>query len=128
MEAIAIAESLFRAEGLSLPSMQQDGRQIDPFKSLAGFIWNALNKGITRDGADKYRVVYSLLKGILHYADWYGSGKQEVVYQVEKRVPAIIDNMKDRCKAKGIDFKGLSLFQKACSNLSGHLIGNRPNR
>ncbi len=121
MEAIAIAESLFRAEGLSLPSMQQDGRQIDPFKSLAGFIWNALNKGITRDGADKYRVVYSLLKGILHYADWYGSGKQEVVYQVEKSVPAIIENVRDRCKAKGIDFKGLSLFQEACSKLSGHL-------
>ena len=85
-EAVCIAEKLFRRESCFLPSIQQSNKCEDPFKSLAGLFLNFLNKGIERDGSEKCRDIYFLLKGILHYADWYGSGKEHVVYIVSIKI------------------------------------------
>lgn len=125
-EAILIARDLFEREGHVLPSTQQSNKYADPFKSLAGLILKVLNKGIEKDGTDKCRVIYFLLKGILHYADWYGSGKKRVVYSVNKNIPSVVNDIKKRCDKKGITFDGLRPFQEACSKHSGHLIAVAP--
>ncbi len=124
-QAVFLAQSLFRREGYSLPSVQlRDGYE-DPFKSLAGLIFR-LDKGIAKDGPDKSRSIYALLKAILHYADWHGSGGQSVVYSVSKNVPAILDDIRKRCEKKGIPFTGLTSFQNECANVSGHVIAMAP--
>lgn len=124
--AILIAQELFRREGYVLPSIQQSNRYEDPFKSMAGLILKVLNKGIEKDGPDKCRAIYFLLKGILHYADWHGSGKKNVVYNVKDNISAVLDGIKDRCIKKGIKFNGVTEFQKSCKEHSGHLIAVAP--
>lgn len=126
-EALTIAEELFQKEGYILPSLKQINYCEDPFKSLSNLIARGmLSKGIEKDGAEKCRTIYFLMKGILHYADWYGSGKKSVKYSVSKDIPQVIDELKERCNKKGITFTGLRQFQEACSRHSGHLIAVAP--
>lgn len=126
-EAILIAEELFRKEGVNLPPLKDSSRLEDPFKSLSKLIWDgALSKGIEKDGGEKIRTLYFLLKGILHYADWHGSGKTSVRYSISNEPDSIIDELEKRCRTKGIIYKGLSPFQKACGDSSGNLIAVAP--
>lgn len=126
-EAIVIAEKLFKREGYVLPSVEQINNYEDPFKSLSNLIASGLlSKGIEKDGAEKCRTIYFLIKGILHYADWYGSGKKSVTYSVNKGISSVIDELKKRCDEKGIRFTGLRPFQEACSKHLGHLIAVAP--
>jgi CRISPR-associated endonuclease/helicase Cas3 len=85
-----------------------------------------LSKGIEKDGDEKCRVLYFLIKGILHYADWYGSGKSSIKYCVVKETSQVIYELKERCNRKGIIFTGLRPFQETCSKHSGHLIAVAP--
>lgn len=126
-EGLQIAIELFKKEGFNLPQLQTTSELKNPFKSLSALFWNGfLNKGIKKDGDKKIRTLYFLLKGILHYADWHGSGKSSVRYNINKEVASVIDELERRCKAKGIIYKGLKPFQKTCSNYSGHLIAVAP--
>jgi len=126
-EALTIAEELFNREGYILPSVKQINNFEDPYRSLSNLIASGLlSKGIEKDGAEKCRTIYFLMKGILHYADWYGSGKRSVSYNVTKDIPQVIDELKERCNKKGITFTGLRQFQEACSRHSGHLIAIAP--
>lgn len=126
-EAILIAEELFRKEGIGLPSLKDSSRLEDPFKSLSKLIWDgALSKGIEKDGGEKIRTLYFLLKGILHYADWHGSGKTSIRYSISNEPDSIIDELEKRCRTKGIIYKELSQFQKACGDSSGNLIAVAP--
>jgi len=126
-EAKVIAEKLFKREGYILPSVKQINNGEDPFKSLSNLIASGLlSKGIEKDGAEKCRTIYFLMKGILHYADWYGSGKRSVSYSVTKDIPLVVDELKERCNKKGITFTGLRPFQETCNRYSGHLIAVAP--
>lgn len=126
-EAIAIAEKLFEREGYILPLVKQTNKYEDPFKSLSSLIVNGcLSKGIEEDGDEKCRVIYFLLKGIFHYADWYGSGKKGITYRVNKDIPWVVNKLKERCNKKGRTFTGLRPFQEICSRHSGHLIAVSP--
>jgi len=129
-EAIAAAENLFRKEGYKFPVMPDILKDKNPYEILAGLTSTGLlNKEIAKDGKDgveKIRVLYFLFKGILHYADWHGSGKASVRYSITKDSSSIIDDLSRRCKIKGIIYKGLRPFQKICSGYSGHLIASAP--
>jgi len=126
-EAILIAEELFRKEGVNLPLLKDSLRLEAPFKSLSKLIWDgALNKGIEKDGGEKIRTLYLLLKGILHYADWHGSGKTSVRYNISNEPDSIIDELEKRCRTKGIIYKGLLPFQNTCGDSSGNLIAVAP--
>jgi CRISPR-associated endonuclease/helicase Cas3 len=126
-EAVAIAEDLFEREGYILPLVKQINNHEDYFKSLSNLIASGfISKGIEKDGAEKCRAIYFLLKGILHYADWYGSGKKSVTYSVTKEIPLVIDELKKRCNKKRIAFTGLRPFQEACGRHSGHVIAAAP--
>ena len=125
-EAISIAEELFQKEGLTLPIINNRSKYENPINLLSQLIWGVLIKGIERDGAEKIRVIYFLLKGILHYADWHGSGKSPVRYNIKQEPDTVIGELANRCRSRGIEYKGLRPFQEACSKYSGHLIAMAP--
>lgn len=129
-EAILIAEELFKKEGLvlpSIPSVKNNSHYENPCKSLAALISTGrLNKGIEKDGPEKIRALYFLLKGILHYADWHGSGKVPVRYKIESEINSIVHEIENHCREKGIPYDGIRPFQKTCSDHSGHLIAVAP--
>lgn len=124
-EALFIAEEKFKAEGFILPALGFDEKVENPYESLK-YLLGYIHKGIEKDGAEKIRSLYFLLKGILHYADWHGSGKATVRYSTRKNDELIIDDLKKRCAIKGITFNGLRPFQRKCSSHSGHLIAIAP--
>jgi CRISPR-associated endonuclease/helicase Cas3 len=126
-EAIGMALELFKREGMNLPPLNETSKIENPFQSLSSLIWNGvLNKGIEKDGSEKIRTLYFLVKGILHYADWHGSGKATVQYSVSKEPASVIYDLARRCSEKGIAYSGLRPFQKACGEHSGHLIAVAP--
>ena len=125
--AITIAEELFRREGYTLPLIGQKSRLEDPFRSLITLLLNFLHKGIyEEDDPQRCRIIYALLKGILHYADWYGSGKERMIYSINKESSEIIENIKQRCNKRGLIFKGLRPFQEMCGKHIGNLIAVAP--
>jgi len=126
-EAILLAEELFKKEGVNLPLLKESSKLEDPFKSLSKLIWDgALSKGIDKDGGEKIRTLYFLLKGILHYADWHGSGETSVRYNISNEPDSIIGELEKRCHNKGIIYKGLLPFQETCGDSSGNLIAVAP--
>lgn len=124
-QAVCLAEELFGREGYALPSLPRRNGIEDPFNSLAALILR-LDKGILIGGADRSRSIYALLKAILHYADWHGSGRQSVVYSVSKDISAIVNDIRERCEKRGIPFSGLTSFQADCGNTSGHVVAMAP--
>ncbi len=126
-EALSIAEGLFQKEGLTLSLIGDSTNLEDPYKSLSALISSGLlSKGIEKDGGEKTRAIYFLLKGILHYADWHGSGKSPVRYNVSQEPSTVLEELANRCQYKKIQFKGLRPFQEACSKHSGHVIAVAP--
>ncbi len=127
-EAILIAKEFFLEEGYTFPTIRSDIDCEDtPYELLAGLVASGLlNKGLEKDGTEKTRTLYFLLKGILHYADWHGSGKVDVRYSLDNDATSIPIELKQRCHAKGITYEGLRPFQKTCRDHSGHLIAIAP--
>ncbi|MBF0538988.1 MAG: CRISPR-associated helicase Cas3' [Nitrospirae bacterium] len=124
--AVTLAEDLFKREGLVFPHIEV-GSLNAPFGYLAGLVaTEVLTKLIEKDGAEKVRVLYILLKGILHYADWHGSGKASVNYSVSIGSGDLVDSLRQRCIAKGIAYEGLMSFQRACNQHRGHVIAIAP--
>lgn len=127
-EAIRIVNDLFKEEGWRVPPISAENSKLDPYKSLSNLIGcETLTKLLAREqGDERVRVLYSVLKGILHYADWHGSGKTSVNYSIEKPFEILIDELEKHCKNKGIAWQGLRPFQSQCSECSGNVIAVAP--
>lgn len=126
-EARKGAEEIFRREGWRLPKLPEDLEKKDPYKSLSGLIWDGiLGKLLEKEELERTRILYILFKGILHYADWYGSGKAQVNYRVKESPERVAGYLKRRCQEKRIVFLGLRPFQKIVGDHSGHLIAVAP--
>ncbi|MGV8122035.1 MAG: CRISPR-associated helicase Cas3' [Candidatus Xenobiia bacterium LiM19] len=125
-QAIFLARELFEREVFDFPDKvdisKLSGKK--PYESLASlFSGNCLN---TAEVPERLRILYSLLKAVLHYADWHGSGGKSVIYSVTREWKDIIQQITGRCRAKGINFTGLRPFQEDCGKHSGHLIAIAP--
>lgn len=121
-EALQTAEEIFSLENYPFPELDEERLiNVNGLKYLIKTI-SLLPKFIQRENPRKIRVVYSLMKGILHYADWYGSAGISVDYSVENTPEDIISNIKTRCMEKGIIFNGLREFQKSVGSYRGNLI------
>lgn len=126
-EALAIADELFQREGWSFPPLPTGLEKKDPYSSLTSLIWKGiLEKLLQREPSERIRDLYVLTKGILHYADWHGSGKAQINYSVKKSPDELLMYLKERCQQKGINFKGLRRFQEQVGNCSGHAIAIAP--
>jgi CRISPR-associated endonuclease/helicase Cas3 len=81
---------------------------------------------LEREEGERTRILYILIKGILHYADWHGSGNAPVSYYVKKSPHSLVEDLRKRCQEKKIIFEGLRPFQKAAGEHCGHLIAVAP--
>jgi len=79
-------------------------------------------KLLNQEESDRVRVLYILIKGILHYADWHGSGKDKVCYRIETSPQILEEKLKLRCQEKEIVFEGWRPVQKPVGIHSGHLV------
>jgi len=126
-ESIEIAKYFFEKEGWKLPEIEFEPYIENPYKCITSLIYSGLLvKGIEKEGGNRIRILYSILKGILHYADWHASGRQPIKYHITKDYDDIINSLEKRCKKKGIKFRGLRPFQKKCSKHIGNLIAISP--
>jgi CRISPR-associated endonuclease/helicase Cas3 len=128
-EAINIAENIFARHGWKLPLFKQGLEKDNPYNRLASLVNasdNIFGKLLKKDSSDRARIIYILIKGILHYADWYGSGRANINYSVNLSSEEMIEVLKKRCEEKGIAFSGLRPFQKRMSQCSGHLLAVAP--
>jgi CRISPR-associated endonuclease/helicase Cas3 len=122
-QAIQLAETIFDKEGFSFPNIQfhEYNPQVDT-RDLIG-IEGAFGKILeTERNPEAVRIVYLLLKAILHYADWHGSAGLSVNYSLKMEAEELFNEIEQQCKEKGIQFLGLNLFQEKCANTLGHAI------
>jgi len=128
-EALDLAKKIFTREGWCLPEIDEQIVRENPYSRLAGLVdpaKNIIGKLLDRDGYDRARDLYILIKGILHYADWHASGGVRVNYAVEKPPEYLIEDLARRCRKRGIPFTGLRPFQIIMSQCSGHLLAVAP--
>jgi len=125
-EAFNVAEELFKREGWYFVI---DGgyrlERANPYRELSE-LTSRIYKYAQEVQFERSRIIYALLKGILHYADWHGSGGASVNYTLRIDAETFIRYLKTRCGEKGIAFEGLKPFQQACQALEGNLILNAP--
>jgi CRISPR-associated endonuclease/helicase Cas3 len=124
--ALKIAKELFGRNQWDFPMITEKWANVDGFKQLAKFITEASPELLKVEDLEKTRVLYCLLKGILHYADWYGSGHESFYYSVQQPPEYIIHKIKARCCEKNISFQGLSIFQQQVAGQEGHVIAVAP--
>ena len=86
----------------------------------------ALQLILKSEPLERIRVLYCLLKGVLHYADWHGSAGVKVNYHVVKQPEDVVETIEKRCQSKNIVFIGLSKFQEQMASQSGHVIAVAP--
>jgi len=127
-EAIKEAEDIFHREKWNFPKLPDGLERKGPYRSLSSLIgWDGIfSKLLEKEDIERTRILYALLKGILHYADWHGSGKAQVNYHVKKSPQSVVKDLKRRCRKKGISFSGLRPFQKTVGDHFGHLIAIAP--
>jgi len=128
-EAIDIAGNMFAEHGWKLPSFKDGLEKDNPYNRLAKLVNakdNIFGKLLKKDSYERARVIYVLIKSILHYADWYASGRVHINYSVNLSSEEIIEVLKKRCEEKGITFSGLRPFQQKMSQYSGHLLAVAP--
>jgi len=127
-EAYSFAREAFLQNGWSLPVLPDRIEKQNPYSLLAKLIgWNGLfGKLLSKEDPERIRTLYFLTKGILHYADWHGSGKANVKYSITKSADALIKDLAQHCQEKDISFDGLRPFQEQMGSHSGHLVAIAP--
>ena len=125
--AFTLAEHLFRQEGYSFPAIEIGLCKNNPYEKLAEFVaGDIFSKLIQETDMEAARTTYALLKGILHYADWHGSGKEPVNYSLKTQPQALFEHIEQWCKTKAISFGGLRPFQQECATTNGSVIAVAP--
>lgn len=127
-EAYNFAREIFLQERWSLPRLPDRIEEQDPYSLLAELIgWNGLlGKLLSKEEPERIRTLYFLIKGILYYADWHGSGKANVKYSIRKSAESLVRDLAEHCQKKGISFDGLRPFQEQMGSHSGHLVAIAP--
>lgn len=125
--ALTLASNLFRQEGYSFPSIPLELLKNNPYKKLAEFLGgDVFSRLVQETGIEGSRMAYALLKGILHYADWHGSGKEPLNYSLITQPQALLEHIEQWCKTKAISFGGLRPFQQDCATTIGSVIAVAP--
>lgn len=132
IEAFSLAQEIFNKENIGLPefplnlSMLSELNYVAQLKKLLqeGY----LSKLLEKEGDNqKIRNLFWMIKGILHYADWYGSSdSSDINYSINANYQDIIAKLKQRCELKNINFAGLREFQQQVASTSGHVIAIAP--
>lgn len=126
-KALQIAEEIFTKEGFSFPKIPI--HKYDPYADASKLISydGAFTKIFEKEkNPDSIRIIYLLLKAILHYADWHGSAGMDVNYSLKTHADDLFREVEKRCIEKKIKFNGLSSFQEECAHTLGNIIAVAP--
>ena len=126
-KALLLAEEIFTKEGFSFPKI--------PIRNYDSYV--DASKLISYDGAftkifekeknpESVRIIYLLLKAILHYADWHGSAGIDVNYSLRTHADDLFKEIEKRCIEKKLKFNGLRPFQEECAHTLGNIIAVAP--
>ncbi len=126
-KALLLAEEIFTKEGFLFPKIP-----IHKYDS-----YDNASKLISYDGSftkifekeknpESIRIIYLLLKAILHYADWHGSAGLDVNYSLKTYAADLFREIEKRCIEKKIKFNGLRPFQEECALTLGNIIAVAP--
>ncbi|ATW27427.1 CRISPR-associated helicase Cas3' [Candidatus Formimonas warabiya] len=126
LEGLTVAQEFFEREKWQWPQLPYQLAQADGLGKLSELVVNYLPKIKDLEDSERLRTLYVLTKGILHYADWHGSGKVPVNYAVTCSEEEIIEKTRKRCLEKKITFTGLRPFQRQVADQSGHVIAIAP--
>lgn len=125
--ALDLAKEIMLREGYIWPS-RPNGECHKPCEiaslllSQLGMLYNK----VPDSKVEAVRMEFALLKAILHYADWYGSAGEPIVYSPHLTSADLLDYLKRHCVEIGRSFSGFSEFQSRCGSCTGHLIATAP--
>jgi len=126
--ALNVIKPILINEGVDISSISID--QLYKLKGKGYSLFNSimvrLSQLVKIYDSSKCRTIYSLIKGILHYADWCGSAGEEVNYAPQLTPADLIYEVKRRCESRNITYKGLRRFQEDLSNIRGNCIAIAP--
>ena len=128
--ALKLAEKIFEKEGFSFPKIPiheyNPYVEVSKMISYDGAFTKIYEKEKEDKGIERIRIIYSLLKAILHYADWYASSGGYINYSLKYNDIDINSEIGKRCMYKNIKFDGLRPFQEDCSSILGSIITIAP--
>ncbi len=125
-KALMLAEEIFLKEGFSLPRIPI--HKYDSYADASKLISydGAFIKIFEKENSESTRIIYLLLKAILHYADWHGSAGMDVNYSLKTHADDLFREIEKRCIEKKIKFNGLRPFQEECAHTLGNIISIAP--
>jgi len=124
--ALYLVTKIFHREKYEIVFSDEINISYEGRKILSKVI-SSLPQLIRRYNGKKVRLLYALIKGVLHYSDWCGSANTAKINYTPQRKPCdIINLIKDRCAQKGITFSGLRNFQKKVGKTLGDAIAIAP--
>jgi CRISPR-associated endonuclease/helicase Cas3 len=119
--AIEFSEKLLLENGVSLKlKMDNTSNPYEYYKKIYQLVLQSNEVLDTRE-----QTIFSLMKGLFHYADWYASGKR-LPFAVTTNPDKLEETLKIRATRKGIAYKGLTRFQEKAKNMNDHLIVRVP--
>jgi len=119
--AIEFGENLLRDNGVSFSLTVT--KWLNPYEYYKKIYQMLLQSSIVP--GIKEQTIFSLMKGLFHYADWNASGKRQA-YAVKNSVEDIENTLRIRTIHKGRAYKGLTAFQQKAKNAEGNLIVSVP--
>ena len=129
-EALGLAEALFAGRGWSLPRPDYAPVYKDsPYSYLAKLLGETGMYGThlyQTNQLGEVRRLYSLLKGVLHCADWHASGGAKVRLLVRLASCEIEDITRAAVEAKGRCFGGWTTFQQQSGSTQGNVLACAP--
>src|SRR4030042_932316 len=115
--AIEFGEKLLSEDGISLKlKMNNTPNPYEYYKKIYQLLLQSDEALDVREQA-----IFSLMKGLFHYADWYASGKRQS-FAVTTDPEELEKTLKIRATRKGMAYNGLTRFQEEAKNRNGHLI------
>lgn len=119
--AIEFGEKLLSENGVSIKlKMNKTPNPYEYYKNIYQLLLQSNEVSDIREQA-----LFSLMKGLFHYADWYASGKR-LSYAVTTNPEELEETLKIRATRRGMAYKGLTSFQENAKNMEGHLIVRAP--
>ena len=125
--AIDLAREIMLREGYEYPAHPVKEYE-RPCSKASNLVCNGgLGKLYERvSDVEAMRMEFALLKALLHYADWYGSAGEPVVYSPHLTSSILSGYLERHCTEMGRSFLGFSEFQQCCCSCPGHLIATAP--
>jgi len=123
--ALQLAKEMFAREGFSFPNISETEFK-KPFGS-ASQVLESLSQLFKKDRKrESTRMAFALLKAILHYADWYGSAGDSILYTPKLTYESLENHLNERCNKQDKNFSGFTDFQRRCLECTSNLIATAP--